>query len=386
MAENRGSGKVTNLGLPFNSNRDDFCFIIGKRLGYLSSNRDGGQGNDDIYAFDIYNADPSVKTAILNKEEIANRVPKPVETPVEKPVVVDSGSIDIGGRVTTDSGAPKENVTINIQDKNGTNTGTTQTDKNGVFKIKNAPHGTKPVIAQVVKPLKPTKPSTTNQNIKLADVSIIKSNKKVARFLFENIYFDFDGDSLRPEAKKTMDELIAYSNENTHIQLELNANTDNLGDASYNKELSARRAEAAKNYLLSHGLHKNSLIVRALGEAKPIAGNTNPAGRTLNRRVEFFIRGGQAYTAGAMAYVPETDDKFSNIANQFGMTTEEILTLNATTDENVKAYTPVRVKRKLAGRFVAPVTMALTKTPRPDLLPELEGRPAVKKHPKKGKQ
>lgn len=398
MADERGAGKTYNLGLPFNSNRDDFCFYQGKRYGYLSSNRDGGQGNDDIYIFDIYNADPSIKSALLNKEEIANRKPKPEpEGPLAEKK--EDAAVDVDGVVKDKTGKPVENAPVVLKDDQGKELEKTTTDKEGKFKfknlkddkkykpvvVKNEPKAPKaPKTPKAATPTKKfTKPSAEDENLQLADVAVKKTRTKVTRFLFENIYFDFDSDELRPEAKKTLDELIAYSNENPNIQVELNANTDALGDPEYNVELSERRAEAARAYLLANGLRKTGLVVRSLGEGRPLTENNNPAGRTINRRVEFFIRGGFEYTGGAMAYVPETDDQFSNIASKFGMTTDEIQTLNATSEEVAKAYTAVRVKRKVAGKVVAPVTMAISKKAKPNFVPELEGRP--KKAPKTDK-
>jgi hypothetical protein len=66
----------------------------------------------------------------------------------------------------------------------------------------------------------------------------------------------------------------------------------------------------------------------------------------------------------------------------FGMTTDEIQALNATSSETVKAYNAVRVKRKVGGKVVAPVSMALSKKAKPDLLPELDGRPKIIKKAK----
>lgn len=385
MAENRGTGKVTNVGYPFNSNRDDFYFYIGKRLGYLSSNREGGVGNDDVYTFDLYNVSNSVKDAILNKEEIANR--KPEKEP-EGPLAsnADSAGVDVEGTVTDKNGKVAPNATVEVKDDKGTKL-TTTTDKDGKFKVKNLPKDK--YTATVVKPAKPakpskpktTKPSADDEDLRLADVKVKTTRTKVSRFLFENVYFDFDLDTLRPEARKTLDDLITYSKRNTHIQVELNANTDNLGDPEYNVGLSRRRAEAAKEYLLAHGMKPTALVVNARGEGKPLTNNDNPTGRTLNRRVEFFIRGGYELGGGAMAFVPEKDDEFSNIANMFGMTTDEIQDLNGTSSETAKAYTAVRVKRKLGGKVVAPVTMALSKQAK-DAMPELEGKP-VKKASKK---
>lgn len=392
MADGRGAGKVTNVGYPFNSNRDDFYFTLGKRAGYLSSNRDGGVGNDDIYVFDLYNVSSSVKDAIVNKDEHAKR--KPAGEP-EGPLAAndEEKSVDVDGKVTDAEGKAKENATVEIKNQEGKTEFTTKTDKNGNFTVKNLPKDKKYTAAVAKKPVAPkpaakpktTKPSADDEDLRLADVKVKTSRTKVSRFLFENIYFDFDFDTLRPEARRTLDDLITYSKRNPHIQVELNANTDNLGDPEYNVGLSRRRAEAASEYLLNHGMKQTALVVNARGEGAPLTSNSSPTGRTLNRRVEFYIRGGYELGGGAMAYVPEKDDQYSNIANQFGMTTDEILDLNGVNTEVAKAYTTVRVKRKVEGKVVAPVTMALSKKANTEM-PELEGRPAkVAKPAKKAK-
>ena len=70
---------------------------------------------------------------------------------------------------------------------------------------------------------------------------------------------------------------------------EVGGYTDDAGDAEYNLQLSASRAAAVRDYLLSLGIAKSRLRVRGYGEASPRADNTTPEGRAMNRRVELKI-------------------------------------------------------------------------------------------------
>lgn len=388
----QGFDGAKNIGLPFNSNRDDFYFVLGKRAGYLTSNRDNGVGNDDIYYFDLFNVSNSVVDAILNKEELAKKKPAEKEdgplasNPNEESVDVTATVID------KDTNKPAANTEVELKDKkSGKVLKTSTTDDKGNTAFKNLPK--KDYAVAVKKPAppkaaakKPVKPKIDEDDkLAVTELKVNKTRVKVTRFLFENIYFDFDSDSLRPEAISMLDDLISYSKNNPKIQIEMNANTDNIGDPLYNMDLSRRRGEAAKEYLLKNGMKPTSLVVRSNGENKPLTNNDNPTGRTLNRRVEFFVLGGYEYSGGAMAFVPETETSFQDIANRFGMTTDEIKKFNNTNEEMAAAYQAVRVKRVgEGGKVVAPVTLAISKKSAPDLKPELQNRPArPKKEPKK---
>jgi OOP family OmpA-OmpF porin len=69
--------------------------------------------------------------------------------------------------------------------------------------------------------------------------------------------------------------------------VEIRGYTDSVGPASYNLELSQRRAEAVKQYLVNAGIDPSRLVAKGYGEADPIASNKTPEGRAQNRRIEF---------------------------------------------------------------------------------------------------
>jgi OmpA-OmpF porin, OOP family len=110
----------------------------------------------------------------------------------------------------------------------------------------------------------------------------------------EQLLFDFNEATLRPEAGQTVDQVVAALNQ-AGKPIEVNGHTDSMGADDYNLDLSLQRAQAVERALRERGLNVD-ITVNGLGESQPIAPNTDatgaddPAGRTLNRRVEIVIR------------------------------------------------------------------------------------------------
>ena len=90
-----------------------------------------------------------------------------------------------------------------------------------------------------------------------------------APVLIENIFYDFDKATLRPESQTALDELVKLLEENPNITIELSAHTDYRGSADYNKRLSQRRAESVVNYLIDHGIAADRLTPKGYGKEKP---------------------------------------------------------------------------------------------------------------------
>jgi OOP family OmpA-OmpF porin len=106
-----------------------------------------------------------------------------------------------------------------------------------------------------------------------------------------NVLFDFDASNIRPEGKAAMDEVIRKLNTaGSELRLIVSTgHTDSTGTAAYNTELSLRRAEAVKAYLVSNGIDTNDIQTEGLGKSQPTADNTTAEGRTENRRVEVEV-------------------------------------------------------------------------------------------------
>ncbi len=114
-------------------------------------------------------------------------------------------------------------------------------------------------------------------------------------FRLNNVFFDFDKYSLRPESYVELDRVVKFLNDYPNIEIEMSAHTDSKGSDDYNMTLSDNRAKSVREYILSKGIAATRIISKGYGETKPVAANTNPDGtdnpdgRQLNRRVEFTI-------------------------------------------------------------------------------------------------
>ncbi|MBP6287830.1 MAG: OmpA family protein [Ferruginibacter sp.] len=114
-------------------------------------------------------------------------------------------------------------------------------------------------------------------------------------FRLNNVFFDFDKYTLRPESFVELDRVVGFLNEYPNIEIEMSAHTDNKGSDEYNMKLSDNRARSVREYILSKGIAATRIISQGYGETKPVADNNkddgtdNPEGRQLNRRVEFKI-------------------------------------------------------------------------------------------------
>lgn len=87
--------------------------------------------------------------------------------------------------------------------------------------------------------------------------------------LIDNIFYDFDKATLRPESEKALDALVNLLKENPNVTIELSAHTDYLGSADYNKRLSQRRADAVVAYLTAHGIVRDRLTPVGYGKERP---------------------------------------------------------------------------------------------------------------------
>ena len=90
-----------------------------------------------------------------------------------------------------------------------------------------------------------------------------------APVMIDNIFYDFDKATLRPESKEALDKLVVLLKENPNVAIELSAHCDYKGPAEYNKGLSQRRAESVVAYLTEHGIEADRLTPMGYGKEKP---------------------------------------------------------------------------------------------------------------------
>ncbi|QJD96988.1 OmpA family protein [Mucilaginibacter robiniae] len=113
--------------------------------------------------------------------------------------------------------------------------------------------------------------------------------------VIQNVLYDYNMATLRPESKKVLDGVVTILNDNPKLKIELSAHTDSVGSNGYNQSLSQKRAQACVDYIISEGIAAERIFARGYGETRPIAPNSlpngkdNPEGRQLNRRTEFTV-------------------------------------------------------------------------------------------------
>ena len=106
---------------------------------------------------------------------------------------------------------------------------------------------------------------------------------------FEDIHFDFDRFNLRPDALKLLDEAVARLQANPTINVTIEGHCDSIGTQQYNLALGERRANSARDYLISRGIAASRLRTVSYGEDRPIDTNETAAGRARNRRAHLAI-------------------------------------------------------------------------------------------------
>ncbi len=109
----------------------------------------------------------------------------------------------------------------------------------------------------------------------------------------QQIHFEFDKDVIRSVSFPVLDAVVDVLGKNPKVKIEVQGHTDNVGRPAYNLDLSQRRAESVKMYLVSHGVAPDRLTSRGYGLERPIVSNDTAANRALNRRVQFVRTEGQ---------------------------------------------------------------------------------------------
>jgi len=120
-------------------------------------------------------------------------------------------------------------------------------------------------------------------------VNIQVTAAPVREFTFEDVHFDFDRYSLRPEATRALDEAIATMQANPDLNIEVEGHTCNIGTAEYNLALGERRANAVKAHLVELGVPGDRIVIVSKGKESPFCTEKNEACWQQNRRGHFII-------------------------------------------------------------------------------------------------
>lgn len=135
----------------------------------------------------------------------------------------------------------------------------------------------------------PTRPTPAPRD------TMAEYNEKVAATrmrLLETIYFEYDSDDLRDDARASLDAKIAVMNANPGLRIKVNGHCDERGSDEYNIALGRRRAEAAKRYLTDRGIDASRIETASFGRERPAVQGSGEEAWSKNRRDEFEITAG----------------------------------------------------------------------------------------------
>lgn len=304
-----GHYQIEHPGYPLNSSADDFgmTFEGVYNRGYFSSNRNDGRGWDHIYSF-------------------------------ENPEIVQS----VKGWVYEQDGYELPGAQVYIVGSDGTNQ-KVLVKSDGSFEKVLTP-GVEYMFLATCKGFLNHK-----EELNIA-VRNDESHEHVLQFplasitapvLIDNIFFDFDKATLRPESVTSLDELVKLLNENPNVTIELSAHCDYKGSAEYNKGLSQRRAESVVEYLKSKGIASDRLSPVGYGKEKP---------KTIRKKLTekyTWLKEGDVLTE---EYIKGLDADKQEICNQLNRRTEFIVlrTTYGMFDENGKLKELPKTKKPAA--------------------------------------
>ncbi len=294
---------------------------------------------------DDYERPVSRAELLFSEDSIVSQIIQGVPATVNTFSLTDSSDHGIvtGELYDAQNNVPIAEEIVQLANEQGEVIKITTTDKKGSFKFSNLKARER---YQII-----LKEPAYNQYPKyyLTDVRVVGYGSNISTIKFENIYFDNNDFQLRNEAKLVLEDLAGFYRQNPELQIEINAYTDNTGEDLYNIELSKKRGEKAFDYLLKQGIDRTAVVINARGKEAPVAANNNPAGKQLNRRVEFEIIGPDIqYLPATTTLVVKTGMTLSALAEHTGVKEEELELLNNFNTGYIPAYTPVRVKRPIS--------------------------------------
>ncbi len=275
-----GRWDVENMGAPVNSMSDDFgiTFAGSQEWGFFSSNRNDARGYDHIYSFEYPTVNIFIEGFVLDLDEY-----------------------------------PIEEATIRIVGRDGLNV-RVPVRKDGSYRVE--------LERDISYVMMASARGYLNQNFELKTGPEEENETYIVDFFLspvhepvvvENIFYDFDKATLRPESKEALDQMIKMLNDNPNVTIELGAHTDRKGTDEYNERLAQRRAQSVVDYLIAGGIDKERLEAKGYGESAPKAIN-----KRMAERFDFLNEGDVLTEEFILGLTPEQQE----IADQINRRTE----------------------------------------------------------------
>lgn len=274
-----GGWKVTNMGTPVNSSSDDFGMTFGEgESGFFSSNRGDPRGYDHLFSFAL----PELK--ILISGWVLDRDEEPVSDAVIRIVGNDGSNQKQVARADGSFSFPLDRGVSYVMMAGAKGYLNAKQEFTSDIAEEDAEYGVDFILASITKPV-----------------------------VIDNIFYDFDKATLRPESKEALDEMAQVLRDNPNVTIEMASHTDRKGTDEYNIDLSSRRAKSVIDYLISVGISPDRLQSQGYGESRP-----KTITKKLAREYPQFEEG-QVLTEDFILTLPEADQE---VADQINRRTE----------------------------------------------------------------
>ena len=264
-AQGNGFGAVNNLGNGVNSSADDFAYKYDptSQSGYVSSNREGGQGSDDIY--------------------MVEAVEIPCEVTISVLVINENTNAAVAG------------ARVDLYDTKGNRLSTKTSNLDGMVSFKAAcdqAHEVQGVLADFESNASKVAPANDQK------VSATIALKPIEEIIVEDqivlnpILFDLDKSNIKAQAAFELDKVVSVMNKYPEMVIEVGAHTDSRATDAYNLTLSEARAQSTVQYIISKGISGKRISGKGYGETQPkvsCGDSCSEAEHQLNRRSEFTI-------------------------------------------------------------------------------------------------
>jgi len=266
LSEEGTWSEPVNLGYPINTEGDESSLYVALdgKTAYLSTDRPGGYGHLDIYRFELneaVRAIPATYVKAVVKDAVSGQL---LDSRYKISELADD-RLFAAGRTAGDGAF----LICMPADK----TFRLQVEKQGYA-----------FYSDQFRP----QPATI-QHPYVLEV-LLQPLSQGATVVLKNVRFATDSYVLDSVSYPELDEVVTLLKRHPEMQAEIAGHTDNTGQATYNMELSGKRAESVVNYLVSKGVAANRLKAKGYGAAQPVAANDTEEGRSLNRRTELILK------------------------------------------------------------------------------------------------